>query len=57
MLDITDVESKGNLPQSKISELDAQRDKLLREYQKEMEKLRNLHERCDLNTETKVLIK
>lgn len=52
MLDITDIESKG--PQSKIGELDAQRDKLLREYQKEMEKLRNLHERCGLNTKIKL---
>uniref|UniRef100_A0AAR5Q922 Kinesin-like protein n=1 Tax=Dendroctonus ponderosae TaxID=77166 RepID=A0AAR5Q922_DENPD len=48
VVDLTDCvelgDGMGKKPPSRVMELDAKRDKLLSEYQMEMEKLRNLHE-------------
>lgn len=47
-MDLTDSIEEAEINKnvaSKNVELDAKRDKLLQEYQKEMDKLRNLHER------------
>lgn len=48
VVDLTDSIEEAEINKnvaSKNVELDAKRDKLLQEYQKEMDKLRNLHER------------
>ncbi|XP_066144487.1 osmotic avoidance abnormal protein 3-like isoform X2 [Euwallacea fornicatus] len=44
MISITESDHIENVNQTRIVELDAKKDKLLHEYQREMEKLRNLHE-------------
>ncbi|XP_066255628.1 osmotic avoidance abnormal protein 3-like isoform X6 [Euwallacea similis] len=44
LMNITEFDHIEDVNETKIVELDAKRDKLLHEYQTEMEKLRNLHE-------------